>query len=415
MLFEVKDFKLNVFDKLMIINVGSSAFYQKGVFNMNSYIYLDHAATSPMNGQVIEAMTTAMQHVFGNASSIHGAGREARKYLDDAREVLAKSIGAQAGEIIFTSGGTEADNTAILGTVYARANEGKHIITTQVEHHAVLHTCEKLEREGFNVTYLPVDQMGRVAVEDVQKALREDTILVTIMYGNNEVGTIQPIAEIGELLRNHQATFHTDAVQAYGLEAIDVDQLQVDLLSVSAHKINGPKGIGFLYQKTGTPLASYALGGAQEKKRRAGTENIPAIIGFAKAVQVANELREEKRSLYNHFKQIMLDVFSQEKLAFHVNGNEEQSLPHILNISFDGMEVESFLVNLDMAGICVSSGSACTAGSIDPSHVLVAMFGQGAEELRNSIRFSFGQDLTEKDIRNAAEKTAQIVKKLAKK
>ncbi|WP_342441070.1 cysteine desulfurase family protein [Lysinibacillus sp. FSL K6-0075] len=382
---------------------------------MSSYIYLDHAATSPMNGQVIEAMTTAMQQVFGNASSIHRAGREARKYLDDARELLAKSIGAQAGEIIFTSGGTEADNMAILGTVYARANEGKHIITTQVEHHAVLHTCEKLERDGFEVTYLPVDQMGRVAVEDVQKALREDTILVTIMYGNNEVGTIQPIAEIGELLREHRAVFHTDAVQAYGLERIDVKQLQVDLLSVSAHKINGPKGVGFLYQKSGTPLASYALGGAQEKKRRAGTENIPAIIGFATAVQVANELREEKRSLYNHFKQIMLDVFSQEKLAFHVNGDEVHSLPHVLNISFEGMEVESFLVNLDMAGIYASSGSACTAGSIDPSHVLVAMFGQSAEELRNSIRFSFGQDLTEKDIRHAAEKTAQIVKKLAKK
>ncbi|WKT75496.1 cysteine desulfurase family protein [Lysinibacillus fusiformis] len=381
---------------------------------MNSYIYLDHAATSPMNGQVIEAMTSAMQHVFGNASSIHGAGREARKYLDDARDILAKSIGAQAGEIIFTSGGTEADNTAILGTVYARAKEGKHIITTQVEHHAVLHTCEKLERDGFDVTYLPVDKAGRVAVGDVQKALRDDTILVTIMYGNNEVGTIQPIAEIGELLQGHQATFHTDAVQAYGLEQIDVGQLKVDLLSVSAHKINGPKGIGFLFQKTGTPLANYALGGAQEKKRRAGTENIPAIIGFATAVQVANKLREEKRSLYNHFKQIMLDVFSQEKIAFHINGDEEQSLPHVLNISFEGMEVESFLVNLDMAGICVSSGSACTAGSIDPSHVLVAMFGQGTEELRNSIRFSFGQDLTEKDIRDAAEKTAQIVKKLAK-
>ncbi|MFJ7697125.1 cysteine desulfurase family protein [Lysinibacillus fusiformis] len=381
---------------------------------MNSYIYLDHAATSPMNGQVIEAMTTAMQHVFGNASSIHGAGREARKYLDDARDILAKSIGAQAGEIIFTSGGTEADNTAILGTVYARAKEGKHIITTQVEHHAVLHTCEKLERDGFDVTYLPVDKAGRVAVEDVQKALRDDTILVTIMYGNNEVGTIQPIAEIGELLQEHQATFHTDAVQAYGLEQFDVGQLKVDLLSVSAHKINGPKGVGFLFQKAGTPLANYALGGAQEKKRRAGTENIPAIIGFATAVQVANKLREEKRSLYNHFKQIMLDVFSQEKLAFHVNGDKEQSLPHVLNISFEGMEVESFLVNLDMAGICVSSGSACTAGSIDPSHVLVAMFGQGTEELRNSIRFSFGQDLTEKDIRDAAEKTAQIVKKLAK-
>ncbi|MFU8647493.1 cysteine desulfurase family protein [Lysinibacillus sp. RSDA_15] len=381
---------------------------------MNSYIYLDHAATSPMNGQVIEAMTTAMQQVFGNASSIHGAGREARKYLDDARDILAKSIGAQAGEIIFTSGGTEADNTAILGTVYARAKEGKHIITTQVEHHAVLHTCEKLERDGFDVTYLPVDKTGRVAVEDVQKALRDDTILVTIMYGNNEVGTIQPIAEIGELLQGHQATFHTDAVQAYGLEQIDVGQLKVDLLSVSAHKINGPKGIGFLFQKAGTPLANYALGGAQEKKRRAGTENIPAIIGFATAVQVANQLREEKRSLYNHFKQIMLDIFSQENLAFHINGNEEQSLPHVLNISFEGMEVESFLVNLDMAGICVSSGSACTAGSIDPSHVLVAMFGQGTEELRNSIRFSFGQDLTEKDIRDAAEKTAQIVKRLAK-
>ncbi|MEF7494189.1 cysteine desulfurase family protein [Lysinibacillus sphaericus] len=381
---------------------------------MNSYIYLDHAATSPMNGQVIEAMTTAMQQVFGNASSIHGAGREARKFLDDARDILAKSIGAQAGEIIFTSGGTEADNTAILGTVYARAKEGKHIITTQVEHHAVLHTCEKLERDGFDVTYLPVDKTGRVAVEDVQKALRDDTILVTIMYGNNEVGTIQPIAEIGELLQGHQATFHTDAVQAYGLEQIDVGQLKVDLLSVSAHKINGPKGIGFLFQKAGTPLANYALGGAQEKKRRAGTENIPAIIGFATAVQVANQLREEKRSLYNHFKQIMLDIFSQENLAFHINGNEEQSLPHVLNISFEGMEVESFLVNLDMAGICVSSGSACTAGSIDPSHVLVAMFGQGTEELRNSIRFSFGQDLTEKDIRDAAEKTAQIVKRLAK-
>lgn len=382
---------------------------------MNSYIYLDHAATSPMNGQVIEAMTTAMQEVFGNASSIHKAGREARKYLDDARELLAKSIGAQAGEIIFTSGGTEADNMAILGTVYARANEGKHIITTQVEHHAVLHTCEKLERDGFEVTYLPVDQKGRVAIEDVQKALRDDTILVTIMYGNNEVGTIQPIAEIGALLREHSAIFHTDAVQAYGLESIDVNELQVDLLSVSAHKINGPKGVGFLYQKAGTPLASYALGGAQEKKRRAGTENIPAIIAFATAVQVANELREEKRSLYNHFKQIMLAVFSQEKLAFHVNGDEVDSLPHVLNISFAGMEVESFLVNLDMAGIYVSSGSACTAGSIDPSHVLVAMFGQSADELRNSIRFSFGQGLTEKDIQDAAEKTAQIVKKLAKK
>lgn len=380
---------------------------------MNSYIYLDHAATSPMNDKVIDAMAIAMREVYGNASSIHGAGREARKYLDDAREILAHSIGAKPSEIILTSGGTEADNTAILGTAYARATEGKHIITTQIEHHAVLHTCEKLERDGFDVTYLPVDTMGRVSVEAVQRALREDTILVTIMYGNNEVGTIQPIAEIGELLRDHQATFHTDAVQAYGLETINITNLQVDLLSVSAHKINGPKGIGFLYQKTGTLLASYALGGAQEKKRRAGTENIPAVLAFATAVQNASELRLDKRSLYNHFKQIMLEVFVHEKLSFHVNGDTQNALPHVLNVSFAGMEVESFLVNLDMAGICVSSGSACTAGSIDPSHVLVAMFGQGTEELRNSIRFSFGEGLTEDDVRQAAAKTAIIVKRLA--
>lgn len=379
---------------------------------MSSYIYLDHAATSPIHAKVIDAMTVAMCEVYGNASSVHAAGRVARKHIDDARELLAQSIGAKSGEIIFTSGGTEADNTAIFGTAYARAAEGKHIITTQIEHHAVLHCCEKLEREGYDVTYLPVDTKGLVSVEALKNALREDTILVSIMYGNNEVGTIQPIAEIGEVLRDHQATFHTDAVQAYGLENIDVAKLHVDLLSVSAHKINGPKGIGFLYQKTGTPLASYAYGGAQEKKRRAGTENVPGVIGFATAVQQASELREEKRALYNRFKQIMLDVFKQEALTFHVNGDTQRVLPHVLNVSFAGMEVESFLVNLDMAGVCASSGSACTAGSIDPSHVLVAMFGKGAEELRNSIRFSFGQGLTEEDVTLAAQKTAAIVKRL---
>lgn len=409
--------KVGLFNMQRFRHLGKDStlvFLDKGVFNMNANIYLDHAATSPMNDKVIDAMTIAMRDVYGNASSIHGAGREARKYLDQARDILAQSIGAKPGEIILTSGGTEADNTAIIGTANARAHEGKHIITTQIEHHAVLHTCEKLEKDGFEVTYLPVDINGRITVEAVRQALREDTILVTIMYGNNEVGTIQPIAEIGELLREHKATFHTDAVQAYGLENIDVAALQVDLLSVSAHKINGPKGIGFLYQKTGTPLASYAFGGSQEKKRRAGTENIPAAIGFATAAQNASELREGKRALYNRFKQIMLDVFSHEKLAFHVNGDLQNVLPHVLNISFANMEVESFLVNLDMAGIYASSGSACTAGTIDPSHVLVAMYGKGADELRNSIRFSFGQGLTEENVRQAAEKTATIVKRLAK-
>ncbi|MEG0261183.1 MAG: cysteine desulfurase family protein [Lysinibacillus sp.] len=382
---------------------------------MKTMIYLDHAATSPLSEAVIRDLTVAMTEVYGNASSIHGAGREARKQLDHAREKLARAIHANPSEIILTSGGTEADNAAVFGTAYARQAEGKHIITTQIEHHAVLHACEKLEREGFDVTYLPVDAKGCIAVADVANALREDTILVTIMYGNNEVGTIQPIAEIGELLRDHQATFHTDAVQAFGLEILDVENLQVDLLSVSAHKINGPKGVGFLYQKSGTPLASYALGGSQEKKRRAGTENVPAVIGFATAVEQAIELREEKRTQYNHFKQILLDTFRAGDLNFHVNGDKENVLPHVLNISFVGTEVESFLINLDMAGICVSSGSACTAGSIDPSHVLVAMYGKDAEELRNSIRFSFGQGLTDETVREAAQKTVAIVNRLVNK
>lgn len=377
-------------------------------------IYLDHAATTPMAKEVIVRMTEAMEQVYGNASSIHTAGREARKFLDGARSTLAHAINASMNEIIFTSGGTEADNMAIFGTAYARKLEGKHIITTQIEHHAVLHACEKLEKEGFDVTYLPVDECGYVRVEDVAAALREDTILVTIMYGNNEVGTIQPIREIGELLKDHQATFHTDAVQAFGIEFLDVEALGVDLLSVSAHKINGPKGIGFLFARQGVKLANLLLGGSQEKKRRAGTENIPAAIGFATAIQVANENREINRTKYKHFKALLIKQFDEAKISYKVNGVVDTALPHVFNVSFPGTDVESFLINLDMAGVFVSSGSACTAGSIDPSHVLVAMFGEGADELRNSIRFSFGQGLTDEDIIEAGRRTADIVKRLVR-
>lgn len=377
-------------------------------------IYLDHAATTPMAKVVIERMTEAMEQVYGNASSIHTAGREARKFLDEARTILAQSINASANEIIFTSGGTEADNMAIFGTAYARKLEGKHIITTQIEHHAVLHACEKLEKEGFDVTYLPVDELGAVRVEDVAAALREDTILVTMMYGNNEVGTIQPIREIGELLKDHQATFHTDAVQAFGIESLDVQALGVDLLSVSAHKINGPKGIGFLFARKGVKLANLLFGGSQEKKRRAGTENIPAVIGFATAIQLAAENREINRTKYKHFKSLLIKQFDEAKISYKVNGVVDTALPHVFNVSFLGTDVESFLINLDMAGVFVSSGSACTAGSIDPSHVLVAMFGEGAAELRNSIRFSFGQGLTDEDIMEAGRRTADIVKRLVR-
>lgn len=372
-------------------------------------IYLDHAATSPMHPEVAETFSQALQTVYGNPSSMHGTGRIARKALDDARRVFARSINANDPEIIFTSGGTEADNLAIFGT--AAKKPGGHIITSAVEHHAVLHACEKLEREGYRVTYLPVDENGLVRAEDVKNALASDTILVTIMLGNNEVGTVQPIEEIGQLLKDTDAVFHTDAVQAYGVLPIDVEKLQVDLLSVSAHKLNGPKGTGFLYQRKGNALTPLLYGGEQERKRRAGTENVPAIAAFAKAVEIALATMDEKAAHYMEYKQAFKDVLTEQNVDFNENGIN--TLPHILNISIPGMDIESFLVNLDIAGISASSGSACTAGSMDPSHVLVAMYGGQAEQLRNSIRFSFGHGLDVQQVQEAAMKTAQICKRLA--
>jgi cysteine desulfurase len=328
---------------------------------------------------------------------------------------ISASIGAKFNEIVFTSGGTEADNYAIMGVAEAMESQGKHIITTAIEHHAVLHTCEYLEKQGYEVTYLDVNDKGFVAVEDVKNALREDTVLVTVMYGNNEVGSIQPIKEIAELLKSHQAYFHTDAVQAYGIAKIDVADLGVDLLSVSAHKINGPKGIGFLYVKTGTKVATRIFGGEQELKRRAGTENIASIAGFAEAVKIAQETMGEKQQVFREFKAKMLEIFEQNNIEFVLNGDLDQSLPHVLNVSFPGTDVESLLVNFDLAGIAVSSGSACTAGSIEPSHVLVAMFGKQSDRLRNSIRFSFGLNNTMNQIEIAANEIAKIVQRFQRK
>ncbi len=372
---------------------------------------MDHAATSPVLPQVAEKMMQVLTGHFGNPSSIHAFGREARRILDEARQVIADSIGAQFNEIIFTSGGTEADNYAILGTAEAAAEKGKHIISTAIEHHAVLHPLEYLETKGYDVTYLQPDETGRIKAEDVQKALRNDTILVSVMYGNNEVGSIQPIAEIGGLLKNHPAVFHTDAVQAYGNVKLDVNALNVDMLSVSAHKIGGPKGIGFLYVRNGTKLKNRNFGGAQELKRRPGTENTASIAGFAEAVKWAQQALADKPKQYGAFKQRFMEILKQEKVEFQLNGNAEAALPHVLNLSFPKTDVESLLVNLDLAGIAASSGSACTAGSIEPSHVLVAMFGRDSERLRTSIRFSFGIANTMEQVEAAARKTAEIVRK----
>jgi cysteine desulfurase len=377
-------------------------------------IYVDHAATSPIHPSVAEVMLEVMKNTFGNPSSIHSYGREARRVIDESRGIFASSIGAKPTEVIMTSGGTEADNFAIVGIAESYQHQGKHIITSQIEHHAVLHTCQQLEKRGYEVTYLAVDENGQVSLSELKAALRDDTILVSIMYGNNEVGTIQPIKEIADVLKESKAFFHTDAVQAYGIIPIDVSELGIDLMSVSAHKLNGPKGIGYLYAREGVSLAPRFFGGEQERKRRPGTENVAAIAGFKQAVLIAQENIFEKQEQYLHFKNMFIKHLKESSVLFHQNGSLENSLPHVLNLSFPGTDVEAMLVNLDLVGIAASSGSACTAGSIDPSHVLVAMHGKDSDRIRNSIRFSFGLNNTENQILHIANEVAKIVKRLTK-
>ncbi|MCR6110287.1 cysteine desulfurase [Bacillus sp. A301a_S52] len=376
-------------------------------------IYLDHAATSPVHPDVVAAMKPYYETFFGNPSSIHHFGREARRGLDESREFIAKTIGSTFNEIIFTSGGTEADNLAIRGYAEANSSKGTHLITTKIEHHGVLHAFHYLERQGFTVTYLDVDDTGKVTVEQVENALTDETILVSIMYGNNEVGTIQPIKSIGRLLSSHQAVFHTDAVQAIGTRRINVDELGVDFLAAAGHKINGPNGIGFLYARNGHSFAPLLYGGEQEKKRRAGTENVPGVIGMAKALHLAEKERIKRNESYRLFQQIMLSTFESGQINYTVNGCNKDRLDHIFNVSFPGINVESLLMNLDLEGIAVSSGSACTAGSIDPSHVLTAMFN---DEMRShsAVRFSFGYGNTEEQVRKAADVTVAVVKRLKK-
>ncbi|WP_085508957.1 cysteine desulfurase family protein [Thalassobacillus devorans] len=377
-------------------------------------IYLDHAATTPVHPQVIESMVPVFQDVFGNPSSVHQFGRKARRILDDARRTVARSIGANEKEIIFTSSGTEADNLALIGTARANKEKGKHVITTSIEHHATLHAAQQLEQEGFQVTYLDPDESGLISIKELEDKLADDTIVVSVMAVNNETGMIQPIEEIGGLLENHQAYFHTDAVQAYGTLEVEVERLKVDMLTVSGHKINGPKGIGFLYAREGTLMQTLHFGGEQERKRRPGTENLPAVKGLQTAVELMVEERESRVETYKQYKALFLDTLLEEEVAFSINGDPDRMVATIVNVSFPGMNVETLLTNFDLAGIAASSGSACTAGSVEPSHVLSAMYGASDERTVNSIRFSFGMANSKENVIEAARKISQVIRRLQK-
>jgi cysteine desulfurase len=379
-----------------------------------THIYLDNAATTPMAPEVIAEMTQQMNENFGNASNIHYFGRQARQVLDTSRQVLAQSIHAQESEIVFTSGGTESDNTAVLQTAFARQKLGKHLITTAIEHEAILKPMHFLETQGFDVTYLPVDEAGQISMAALKKALRPDTILVSIMTGNNEVGSHMPIHEIGELLKDHQAWFHTDAVQAYGLLDIDVQRDHIDLLSVSAHKLNGPKFLGFLYRRQGLNFPSFVKGGDQEDKRRAGTENIPAIAGFAKAVRLITPTEKAQRQAkYAGFKQQIIAGLKAAHIDFELNGSlAADNLQHVLNLWIKGVSTTILQMNLDLAGFAISGGSACTAGSLEPSHVLTAMYGANSPRISESIRVSFGKDNTATEIDAFVQALVQNVQQI---
>ncbi|MYL56116.1 aminotransferase class V-fold PLP-dependent enzyme [Virgibacillus halodenitrificans] len=375
-------------------------------------IYLDHAATTPLDQEVIDTMYPVYKEVFGNPSSIHSFGRKARFFVDQARRIMAKSIHANEREIVFTSGGTEADNMAMIGTAKYTNNSGKHIITSVQEHHAILHTAQKLEKEGYDVTYLPVYENGKISMEDLENSLRPDTFLVSIMAANNETGVIQPVKEIGDLLRDHPAYFHTDAVQLFGLTELNVHEMGIDLLTVSSHKINGPKGIGFIYIGENVKIDPLQFGGEQERKRRPGTENVVSVVGFQKAVELAMDYREDRKNLYQSYKDLFLEKLRNNNINFRINGEYESTIPSIVNISFPGTNVEALLTNFDLSGIAASSGSACTAGSVEPSHVLSAMYGVNNDRTVNSIRFSFGAHNTKENVIEAAERVTKIVHRL---
>ena len=374
-------------------------------------IYLDHAATTPTHPEVVKAMLPFFSDAFGNPSSIYSYGQEAKGAVEEARTKVAELIGARSEEIVFTSGGTEADNLALKGLAYASEHKGNHIITTSIEHHAVLEACKFLEKRGLEITCLPVDKYGLVDPADVKKAITAKTILISVMHANNEVGTIEPVEEIGEIARKAGAYFHTDAVQTVGHIPVNVDKLKVDLLSISGHKFYGPKGVGALYVRKGTKLVPLVHGGEHEKRRRAGTENVPAIVGLGKAVELAGqEMGREVERLTNLRDKLIRGLVGKID-SVHLNGHPTRRLPNNVNISIDFVEGESILLNLDLEGICASTGSACTSSSLEPSHVLLAL-GLPPEQAHGSLRFTLGRENTEADIGRVLEVLPGIVAKL---
>jgi cysteine desulfurase len=374
-------------------------------------IYLDHAATTPVDPAVADVMVSCLKENFGNPSSVYAEGRTAKKSIDAARAQLAKAINADPREIYFTASGSEADNWAIKGIAMKNQAKGNHIITTKIEHHAILHTCEYLEKHGFEVTYLPVDANGLISLEDLKNAIRDETILVSIMFANNEIGTIEPIREAAEIVKARGIVFHTDAVQALGNIPIDVKELQVDLLSVSAHKIYGPKGIGALYIRKGLPIDNLIHGGGQERKKRAGTENTPEIVAFGKAAELASEHLEENMAHLKSLRERLINGVMERIPKVRLNGHPEQRLPGNVNFCFEYIEGESILLSLDIVGIAGSSGSACTSGSLDPSHVLLAI-GLPAGIAHGSLRLTIGKSTTAEDIDYTIDNLVSIIARL---
>lgn len=378
---------------------------------MKKTIYLDNAATTRTKPEVVEAMLPYFTEFYGNPSSIYDFSTPSKQAVQKARETIAASIGADAKDIYFTAGGSESDNWAIKATAEAYQGKGNHIITTKIEHHAVLHTCQYLETRGFEVTYLDVDEFGMIRLEDLKKAIRPTTILISIMFANNEIGTIEPIKEIGEIAKEHGILFHTDAVQAYGHVPIQVDEMHIDMLSASGHKINGPKGIGYLYIRKGVKSRSFVHGGAQERKRRAGTENVPGIVGFGKAAEIAAETMETRAKYESDLRDYLIERVMAEVPYVRVNGHRTNRLPNNVNFAFQFIEGESLLIMLDSKGICGSSGSACTSGSLDPSHVLLAI-GLPHEIAHGSLRLTLSEENTKEEMDFVVESIKGIVERL---
>lgn len=378
---------------------------------MKKIIYLDNAATTKTRPEVVEAMLPYFTELYGNPSSVYDFATPSKQAVAAARETIAKSIGAKTNEIYFTAGGTESDNWAIKATAEAYKDKGNHIITSKIEHHAVLHTCEYLEKHGFEVTYLDVDENGVVKLEELKKAICPTTILITIMFANNEIGTIQPVEEIGKIAKEHGILFHTDAVQAYGHLPVNVDEFHIDMMSASGHKINGPKGIGFLYIRTGVKIRSFVHGGAQERKRRAGTENVTGIVGLGKAAEIAMETMEARRKHECELRDYLIGQVMKEVPYTRLNGHRTDRLPNNVNLAFQFIEGESLLIMLDNKGICGSSGSACTSGSLDPSHVLLAI-GLPHEIAHGSLRLTMSEENTKEEMDFVVESIKTIVERL---